>query len=49
MASVHHHAGSGDKASDVSGAPRDFSITYMQSQTSYYHRFIRFKNFDQSR
>ena len=38
-----------DRVSNVSEPEEDFSITYMRSQTSYFHRFIRFKNVDVDR
>ena len=38
-----------DRVSNVSEPEEDFSITYMRSQTSYFHRFIRFKNVEVDR
>ena len=38
-----------ERMSNVSEPDEDFTITYMRSQTSYYHRFIRFKNVDVDR
>ena len=38
-----------ERMSNISEPDEDFTITYMRSQTSYYHRFIRFKNVDVDR
>ena len=38
-----------ERMSNMSEPEEDFTITYMRSQTSYYHRFIRFKNVDDDR
>ena len=38
-----------ERMSNISEPEEDFTITYMRSQTSYYHRFIRFKNVDVDR